>query len=136
MRAIAARPGITALVPAYVGAGEVTGRGSAAQKVTILGIDPMQYAEALAATPLAFDPGPAGGSAERLVGLAMTSGRRASSRSPSAEPRPIAVGAVEPGLRRTGSAAAQLPVLLLPQGTPCSRGRPTSSRTPCSSSVR
>lgn len=116
VRAIAARPGITAALPAYVGAGEVTGRGSAAQKVTILGIDPMQYAEALAATPLAFDPGPAGGSAERLVGLASDPLRPTGELSVtvSGSPRPIAVGAVEPGLRRTGSAAAQLPVLLLP----------------------
>lgn len=50
---LAARPGVTAAVPAVITSAEVTS-GDEAHRLTLIGVDPHKYADLLAGTPIGF----------------------------------------------------------------------------------
>ncbi|WP_344088687.1 FtsX-like permease family protein [Nostocoides veronense] len=116
VRSVAAVPGITAAVPAFVLAGQLAGEaGSADQAVTVIGVDPAAYSRALGGSPIAFDAAGAGGTPEQLTAIASEPVRPTGKLTVTVQgrERAVTIGAVQPGLTRGGQLAGH-PVLVLP----------------------
>lgn len=104
------RPGVDAVAGAFVDrdaqiAGAIVSTGRAAQDITVIGVDPAQYASVLAGSPLALAGGDAGTGAGRIP-VRLSAGSAVGDEIDivvRGTPVPVTVTAVDPGLARISS---------------------------------
>ena len=115
VRALAARPGVRAVAPAYTDPAASVRSGTGVREVLLVAVDPAQYAEVLRGTPLELPPLPGGSAGVGLPavtspGVGLVDGSVVVTRRNEV---PVRTVAEVPGLERA-VAGRSLPVVLVP----------------------